>query len=383
MQRPLNRRHFLSAAAWTGLAGLGLSACQPRHAARPSPASPYPDAETLTGSTPAEDGFWFPPEWAPHERTLMAMPTMGNWRPLGYSRAEVYTQWAAVANAISEFEPVLMAVRPGLGKAASKYLSSSIELVDLPLNDGWVRDTGPMVLVNAKGERRVAGFVFNAWGEKTRDPDDRVFKSKVSRHLGFPMYPSDLVLEGGAVHLDGEGTVLTTTQCLLHTNRNPGWTRSQVEDELRAMLGAKRVIWLPRGLTPDPITDGHIDGIAAFAAPGVVLLHRCDDTDDPNHAICQQAKAHLLASRDAAGRRLQIVDLPLTGGHMNFYLGNGFVLVPTEGDPEYDEQPLAILAEVFAGRQVVGVPSGVLARGGGGVHCITQQVPRAAAAPPG
>ena len=373
------RRAFLRSIAMMA-AGLGSASCRPGSAPAPKDLEVDSGAQLLTESSPADDGFWFPPEWSEHEMTIMAMPPATNWRREGFSQADLFKQWAAVANAISAFEPVLMIVRREDRAAASTYLSTKIELIELPLDDGWSRDAGPMVLVNGKGERRVAGFAFNGWGRKfDHYADDKALKFRIGRHLGFPIYPSELVLEGGAVCMDGEGTVITTDECLLHRNRNPAWTKQDVEEELNAMLGTTRVLWLPRGLTPDPITDGHVDGIAAFAKAGVVLLHKSDDLDDLNHGICAEAREILATATDARGRRLTIVDLPLTDSvsHMNFYIGNGFVIVPIEGDARADDEPMAILSEVFDDREVIGVSGLVLSKGGGGIHCITQQVPRA------
>lgn len=192
------------------------------------------------------------------------------------------------------------------------------------------------------------------------------------------MYQSNLVLEGGAVAFDGQGTVLTTEECLLHRNRNPGWNKADIEAELRAHLGVSKVIWLPRGLTPDPITDGHVDGIAAFAAPGKVLLHTIHDLNDPNTRITQAAMDVLRNSTDARGRRFEVIEMPLTSFdvvHMNFYICNGAVVVPVSGRRSEDDVPLAILREAFPRHKVTGVSGRMIGGGGGGVHCITQKVP--------
>jgi agmatine deiminase len=232
-------------------------------------------AELLARTTPLEDGFFFPAEWEPHEYTIMAFPPAQNWQ--GYGLEEARQEWADVANAVSEFEPVLMVVQSADRRIAQNLLNSEIELIEFPLNDAWSRDTGPMVLVNAAGERRIAGFTFNGWGQKFPPyEDDALLKARLAATLEMPLYVTPLVLEGGAVALDGEGTIITTAECLLHPNRNPGLSRGEVEQVLKQYLGGEKVIWLERGLTPDPITDGHVDGICAIAAPGVVLLHQTD-----------------------------------------------------------------------------------------------------------
>ncbi|MBO9999099.1 MAG: agmatine deiminase family protein [Cyanobacteria bacterium SID2] len=331
----------------------------------------------IENSTPKADSFYIPAEWEPHEFTIMAFPPAQNWVDYGLNRAR--HEWATVANTINEFEPVLMAIDPDDFEVAKRLLSGSIELVEIPVNDGWSRDSGPIFLVNGNGERRVAGFTFNGWGAKFPPyDDDALLKARLCEYLDVEMYEIDLVLEGGGIVFDGEGTVMTTEQCLLHPNRNPGMTKSDVEAYFSDYLGASKTIWLDRGLEPDPITDGHVDGICAYAAPGVVLLHTTDDRNDPNYEICKDAKRRLQNTTDARGRSLEVIDIPLGErvAHIGFYIVNGGVIVPLAGDREQDDEPLAILRDVFPDREVVGVSGQTLAEGGGSVHCITQQVPK-------
>jgi agmatine deiminase len=236
-----------------------------------------------------------------------------------------------------------------------------------------------MFLVNGQGQRRVAGFTFNGWGAKFPPyNDDALLKARLCQHLDVPMYPIDLVLEGGAVAVDGEGTVLTTEQCLLHKTRNSARDRTKIETLLNQSLGTTKVIWLGKGLEPDPVTDGHIDGLAAFVKPGTVLLHTTKDHSDRNFAICQDAKRRLKEATDAKGRKLEVIDLPLDAdlSHMNFYIANDCVLVPIASKRDEDKRPMAILREVFPDRKVIGLDGIVLGEGGGGIHCITQQVPK-------
>lgn len=333
-------------------------------------------ARLLTGSAPLADGFSMPGEWWKHEATVMVLPPAQNWK--GHSLNAARNEWKTVANTISEHEPVRMVVHPRDVEVARKLLSSGIEIIELPVNDGWVRDTAPLFLKNAKGERRAAGFVFNGWGAKFPPyADDALLKARLCAKWHVPLYPIDLVAEGGGVLVDGDGMLIVTEECLLHRNRNPKLDKATVEKRLIEGLGAKKVIWLGRGLTPDPVTDGHIDGMAAFAAPGRVLLHSTEDKHDPNFKILAHAKRRLSEATDAKGRKFDIIDLPLADevGHMNFYLCNGAVIVPVSGDKAQDDEPLSILREVFAGRKITGVTGRVLAEGGGGVHCITQQIP--------
>jgi agmatine deiminase len=335
-------------------------------------------ARIVKNATPFEDGFYYPGEWEPHEMTVMAMPPPQNWR--GYAKmSTVRAQWAGVANALSEYEKVLMVVRPEDRKVAPRILNREIELIEFPLNDGWSRDSGPMVLVNKKKQRCVAGFTFNGWGAKLGAyQHDALLKARLAAKFGLPIYPVDLVLEGGGVILDGEGTVITTEQCMLHKNRNPRKKKAEVEKILKASLGTEKVIWLGKGLEPDPITDGHVDGLAAFARPGVVLLHTTDLRSDPNYTVGNDARRRLQQSTDAKGRKLKVIEIPLAEkvAHMNFYIGNGCVLVPVAGDKKQDDRPMGILREVFSDRKVIGVGGKTLAKGGGGIHCITQQIPR-------
>lgn len=368
----MKRREFLAAAAAASVLG-------PRPAEAAKAVNYAKTGATILEGAPANNGYHFPAEWDRHERTLMQFPPPQNWyrNQLGAARQE----WANVANTVAQFEPVTMAVRPQDRAVAQKLLSSQIKLIDMDLNDAWSRDSGPMIVKNRAGDRRVAGFTFNGWGGKFPPyRADALAKGHFAAHLGMPMHVSPLVLEGGAVTVDGQGTLITTEECLLHRNRNPGWSKAQVESHLKGYLGVKKVIWLPKGLTPDPITDGHIDGMLAFVKPGVVLLHTIDDTSDPNYAITQNAKRLLQQATDAKGRRFEIIEVPLTSFdvvHMNFYICNGAVIVPVAGRKSEDDAPMSIIANAYPRHRVIGVTGRMLAGGGGGVHCITQQVPRA------
>lgn len=382
----LTRRKFLVRGG-LGLSAAALSVCgctvkASKQAVNTMSNYPMPNyrstgVKLIENSTPKADSFYIPAEWEPHEFTIMAFPPAQNWVDYGLNRAR--HEWATVANTINEFEPVLMAIDPDDFEVAKRLLSGSIELVEIPVNDGWSRDSGPIFLVNGNGERRVAGFTFNGWGAKFPPyDDDALLKARLCEYLDVEMYEIDLVLEGGGIVFDGEGTVMTTEQCLLHPNRNPGMTKSDVEAYFSDYLGASKTIWLDRGLEPDPITDGHVDGICAYAAPGVVLLHTTDDRNDPNYEICKDAKRRLQNTTDARGRSLEVIDIPLGErvAHIGFYIVNGGVIVPLAGDREQDDEPLAILRDVFPDREVVGVSGQTLAEGGGSVHCITQQVPK-------
>lgn len=330
----------------------------------------------LISGTPKQDGFYFPGEWHPHEYTIMQFVPRQNWA--GYGLRNARKDWATVANAVSEFEPVLMIVDPSDRQIARKLLSQEIELVEFPLNDGWARDSAPMFVIDDQGNRRVTGFTFNGWGEKFPPYDDDAhLRNRLCQYLDIAYYEAGLVCEGGAVTLDGEGTLITTEECLLNPNRNPNFTKSEVEQILQENFNVSKVIWLSKGTTPDPITDGHVDGICVYVSPGVVMLQTTDDNSDPNYQICQDAKQKLTATLDAKGRKLEIIELPLAWdvSHINFYLANDSVIVPIANDTLQDDAPMSIIRNAFPQRKVVGVNGNILAKGGGGVHCITQQFP--------
>lgn len=342
--------------------------------------------------TPPPPATWrMPAEWAEHEACLMAWPTRPElWGP-AFDAAR--SEYAAVARAIAAFEPVIMIAAPGRAAEARAACGedAAIEVIELPLDDSWLRDSGPVFAHDEHGARVGVDFRFNAWGEKHHPwtADDKLASLLLDR-LNVPRVHSSMVLEGGAITVDGEGTLITTEQCLLHPNRNPRMDRAGIEDELKRRLGVEKVIWLPYGGLEDTETDGHVDGVAAFIAPAKVVVSLPEDPAHPDFARMRANLAVLEASTDARGRAFEIVTLPHTAngevegtpvevGYLNFYLPNGGCVVPVSGSPQ-DEDALAVLAAALPGRKVVGVPTPVLAYGGGGVHCITQQLPKEARA---
>jgi len=329
-----------------------------------------------------------------------------NWRAGAGPAQEAY---AAVASAIAASEPVTMAVSDRRFEAARAALPDEIRVVEVSTDDAWLRDTGPTFVVDGAGGRRGVDWRFNAWGGHDGglyspwDRDDRV-AAKVLEVEGDLRYRAPIVLEGGAVHVDGEGTVLTTEQCLLNPNRNPELDRAAIEAALHGYLGTEKVVWLGAGVYEDE-TDGHVDNLAAFARPGVVLLTWVEDPADPQHAISRDALERLEAATDAQGRPFEVVKLPAPGplrieadeaagveavagtqprragdrmaaSYVNFYLGNSRVVFPLL-DPTRDDEARRILAATFPEREVVGVPAREILLGGGNIHCITQQVPAA------
>lgn len=331
----------------------------------------------IVPGAPAADGYRMPAEWERHERTIMAFPTAPNWRRRMLPRARA--EWVGVARAIAQFEPVTMIAEPADADVARELCGDDIEILELPIDSGWSRDTGPIFLLDGKGNRRAAGFTFNAWGGKFPNvAKDRLVKAHACQQLDVGMYAAPLVLEGGAITVDGQGTLIAVEESVVNDNRNPGVTRAGVEKILADYLGVKKVIWLARGIQPDPITDGHVDGICVFVRPGVVMLQTTDDPEDENFAICRDARKRLAAAKDARGRRLKVIELPMTADeilHVNYYICNGGVIVPVTGDDEQDRVPLGVIRKAFPKHRVVPVVATTIARGGGGIHCITQQVP--------
>jgi agmatine deiminase len=323
--------------------------------------------------------FAMPAEFEPHERTLMAWPA----RPSLWGRryAQAKADYAEIANAIATFEPVLMVTDPAQAAEARAACGEGVEVAEIAIDDSWIRDSGPVFVLDGAARRAGVDFAFNAWGEKFEPyADDAEMAARVLEHLGEERIDArDLVLEGGSIAVDGGGTLITTEQCLLHPTRNPGLSPEQIARRLQEALGVEKVVWLGQGLIEDLDTDGHVDNLCAPIAPGRVLLQTVADESNPNWASARENAARL----QAAG--LEVVELPLLPyvdhdgpptvvPYTNFYLCNGALIVPVTGQ-ESDEEALALLGGLYLGREVVPVPGVTLALGGGGVHCITQQVP--------
>jgi agmatine deiminase len=298
----------------------------------------------------------------------------------GETLEQARADYASVANAIAAFEPVTMIANPGEDAAAARAAcSSAVDVVELPLDDSWLRDCGPIYVYDNDGRRRAVHFRFNAWGGKFFPFErDAMVGRLIAERLGDDVAEAPLVLEGGSILGDGSGTLLTTEECLLNPNRNPGFAREEIEQALVRQLGVERVVWLGRGMVEDKDTDGHVDLIASFVERDRALLLTTDPSN-PNYERGQENLARLRA----AG--IEAVELPFLSyvevagksvgaSYLNFYVCNGAVIVPvcgTESDPE----ALALIGRCYPGREVVPVPGAVLAYGGGGPHCITQQVP--------
>ncbi|CAM9868104.1 unnamed protein product [Scytosiphon promiscuus] len=353
-------------------------------------------------------------------RTWMLWPTRPDtWKE---SARPAQLAFAKVAKAIARFEPVTVGVPSShLQSARTQLDAAGIEVVVVEQDDAWMRDTGPVFVVGGTGNQRsnaqqlrlrnVRGvdWSFNAWGGdlggcfSTWDKDNAI-ASEVLGLVGADRYKAKMILEGGSVHVDGEGTVITTEECLLNPNRNPTFARSEIENNLRDYLGVESVLWLGQGVIGDSDTDGHVDNLVAFVRPGEVVLHWTDDTRDPQHAVSSNALRKLEDFTDAKGRQLKVHKCPLPGplytskedveslerkagtrerihgdrlaaSYVNFYLANGAVILPGFGVPE-DEVASQLFKEIFPGREIVQVNTLDIALGGGNIHCITQQQPR-------
>jgi agmatine deiminase len=327
-----------------------------------------------------------PAETAVHERTVMCWPARRDL--YGELMADAEAAHAEVARTVAAYEPVTMIAAPGAGRAAEQQCGGGVEVIELPIDDSWFRDTGPIYVVDGDGRRRVAlDWEFNGWGGKFPPwGQDAEVARRWAAHAGHEVRSVPMVLEGGGIAVDGAGTLVTTEQCLLHPNRNPDLTRGRIEERLRGELGVTTIVWLPYGLALDDDTDGHVDNIAAFPRPGRLVVQGCDDEAEDDWLRCNVNRRCAEGAIDAAGRAIDVVDVPVLpyteiGGvrvavpYLNYYAGNGFVVVPVCGHPA-DAEMLAVVAEQYPGRDTIPLDVGaILAYGGGGIHCITQQVP--------
>ena len=360
---------------------------------------------TLT-STPRADGFRMPAEWEPHTQTWMVWPERpDNWR-LGGKPAQA--AFSAVAEAIARFEPVSVCVSAAQFENARARLSDAIRVIEISNDDAWVRDTGPTFVVDDQGGVRGVDWTFNAWGGLDGGlyfpwlRDDQVAAKILQVERCDRYHTEGFVLEGGSIHVDGEGTLITTEECLLNRNRNPHLSREEIEQVLREHLAVDSVIWLPDGLYNDE-TNGHVDNFCCYVRPGEVLLAWTDDANDPNYPRCQAAMRVLEQVRDAKGRQLVVHKMPipgplhateeecagvdlvegsqerdpsirLAGSYVNFLIVNGGIVAPSFDDPK-DAEAKAILQRVFPEHEVVMMPGREILLGGGNIHCITQQQP--------
>ncbi|MGF1859716.1 agmatine deiminase [Photobacterium profundum] len=356
-------------------------------------------------TSPKQDGFRMPAEHEPQSAIWMAWPERtDNWR---YGAKPAQATFVEVAKAIAKTTPVTMVVSAEQFENARVVLPSYIQVLEMSTDDSWMRDIGPSYVVNDHGERRGVDWHFNAWGGLVDglyfpwDKDDAVAR-KVCETLGDDSYRAPIVLEGGSIHVDGEGTLYTTEECLLHPSRNPDLTREEIEDVLKANLSIEKVIWIPQGLYNDE-TNGHVDNLIHVVRPGEIALTWCDDETDPQYIISRKAMDVLLTETDAKGRQIKIHKLPmpgplyisedeangvdvsegmervpgerLAGSYANYLISNKHVIYPLL-DEVHDKDVAMLLADLYPNYEVTGVNAREILLGGGNIHCITQQIPK-------
>ncbi|MTI14962.1 agmatine deiminase [Sansalvadorimonas verongulae] len=353
---------------------------------------------------PQNDNFRMPGEHEAHAEMWMAWPERSdNWRYGGKPAQQAFVN---VAKAIAEVTPVTMAVSAAQYKNARNMLPEKIRVVEMATNDSWMRDIGPSYVVNGEGERRGVDWEFNAWGGLVDglyfpwDRDDQV-AHKICETMRDGHYRAPIVLEGGSIHVDGEGTLYTTEECLLHPSRNPDLSKEEIENVLKDYLAIEKVIWIPQGLYNDE-TNGHVDNLMHVVKPGEVVLSWTEDNNDPQYEISQAAYKVLSETTDARGRQLTIhkIHIPgplyiredeadgidvcdgmertagerLAGSYTNYLITNNRIILPLL-DEKYDDEARALLTDIYKGYEVVGVDAREILLGGGNIHCITQQVP--------
>lgn len=358
-------------------------------------------------STPAGDGFRMPAEFEPHEGCIMIFPERADsWQYGGYAARKAFVQ---IAEAIAKSEKVTVCASDSQYDNARALLPAHIRVVEMSSNDAWARDYCPTFVKNDAGEVRGIDWGFNAWGGLEDglyfpwDKDNRMAR-KLCDLLEKDVYDKrDFILEGGSIHVDGEGTCMVTESCLLSRGRNPKLSRAEIEETLRDYLNVSAILWLPCGIYQDE-TNEHVDNICAFTAPGEVVLAWTDDESDVQYPMSRACLTYLNQATDAKGRRLKVHKLPLpepvriteeecrgldccwdeptrspgerlAASYVNFYIANGHIVMPGFGDPA-DEAAKGILQNLFPDREVIQINTRDILIGGGNIHCITQQLPK-------
>ncbi|MDO8064565.1 agmatine/peptidylarginine deiminase [Janthinobacterium sp. SUN206] len=350
-----------------------------------SPVAPVPPIIS-GGGVNQTDGWRMPDEAEAHKATWMAYGASN----AVWTRAQVpQVQLALVriANAITAYEPVNMLVRPAELATARQLLDARVNLIPAEMDDVWMRDTGPVFVRKPNGERAGVKFNFNGWGNKQQSGKDGQVADVVAAQAKVPLLATRLVLEGGALEVDGKGTAIITESCVLNSNRNPGWSKADCEAELGRLLGIRKVIWLP-GIKNQDITDAHTDFYARFVRPGVVAAHREMDTASYDYALTRRHLEILRGATDADNRPLQIVviDGPekirpgnnpntFAAGYINYYATSSAIFLPEFGDAQADASARVQYAQLYPGRAVIQINIDPIAAGGGGIHCTTQQEP--------
>jgi len=357
-------------------------------------------------TVPKQDGFRMPGEFEKHAGTYIIWPERpDNWRLGGKPAQKVFTE---VASVIGKYEPITVIASASQYSNAREMLPEYVRVVEMSNDDSWVRDCGATFLINDAGELRAVDWSFNAWGGLVDglyfpwDKDDKIAQKMCELESADRYRLDDFVLEGGSIHVDGEGTLMVTEECLLSEGRNPHMTKEEIEKKLCDYLNCEKVLWIPRGIYNDE-TNGHVDNMCNFVRPGVVVLAWTEDVNDPQYERSVEAYEYLSSQTDAKGRKLEIhklltpspilitkeesegvdaVDgtLPreegdrMAASYVNYYTGNGFVALPVFGDP-MDENAIKVLGELYPDRKIETIYAREILLGGGNIHCITQQVP--------
>ena len=375
-------RHCMVGGSALAMGGM-LAACG--GAPEAAPVAPTPPSIRGGGVNQA-DGWRMPDEAEAHKATWMAYGASS----AVWTRAQVpQVQLALVriANAIAAHEPVNMLVRPFELASARQLLDARVNLIAAEMDDLWIRDTGPVFVRKANGERAGVKFNFNGWGNKQQFGKDGQVADAVAAQARVPLLATRLVLEGGALEVDGKGTAIITESCVLNTNRNPGWSKADCEAELQRLLGIRKVIWLP-GIRNKDITNAHTDFYARFVRPGVVVAHRETDPESYDYALTRRHQEILRGATDADNQPLQIVVIDGPGqirpgnnpntfaaGYINYYATSNAIFLPEFGDAQADASARAQYAQLYPGRAVIQINIDPIAAGGGGIHCTTQQEP--------
>ena len=341
--------------------------------------------------TPTQANFYMPAEWYQHECCWMQWPTeffpinaTSSWSHFDLDKGRL--AWANVANAISRFEKLKMIVHPNDYKSALNLLDKNIEILQTPIDDAWCRDTGAIFLLNEKNQLGGVDSDFNCWGYKENfEQDDKIAKFMINE-ANATYFKNDMVLEGGSIHVNGQGTLITTEQCLLHENRNPHLSKDDIENNLKKFFGVTKIIWLKHGT--DEGTNGHIDNVACFSDEGTILAMTCSDKQDTYYDLLSENLEILKTSVDQDNKPLNIVELEMSkkrlipnddepSSYINFYIANDAIIFPIFGDDVADQNAMNIIKSQFPNRQIVCLDGHDILMGGGNIHCITQQQPKA------
>lgn len=327
-----------------------------------------------------EDGWYMPAEWTRHKGMIMQWPVEDG--VFGDALEEAEKAYADVANKISEHEKVYMIVKPELEYKARKVCNNNVEFIVIPHDDSWARDSGPTYIKN-KDKLAMVNWKFNSWGQKFHSWEaDNEIPKRLSSIMGVQCFDIPIVLEGGSIHTNGCGTILTTKECLLNPNRNPDMTQTQIEKVLLDTLGAKKVVWLEYGIYGDTDTDGHVDNVACFVNEDTVLIQVCEDKNNPNYErskrnveILWKARLNIIKIHQPPVTIENGVLYPLS--YINFvYVNDGIVMPVFGGACKWsDEAAVSLMKDIFPHRKIMTVDGMAIIRGGGNVHCITQQIP--------